>query len=148
MSECAAHEYGCNNPARTVLYVECTVHPEVQTAVQKLSDFRCSQGNDWAFLLREEPLHRSEVLDLTGLYVRLRTRREAAACSDDDYAPEIWLLRADSALSLEPLILTHVPGTGAWQQDSEHYSSRHPEYVVTGDDGTEYLRFGVTIVDA
>lgn len=146
-NECTPREYGYNNSARSVLYIECTAHPQVRAAAQKLSDFRCSQGNDWAFLLREEPLHRSEVLDLTGLYVRLRKRREAAACSDENYAPEICLLRADGALSLAPLTMTHVPGTGQWYQDEQDYSVRVPEYTVTDADGVEYLRFAVTVVD-
>lgn len=146
--DCVPEVAGHNNTLTRRVRMYCTTHGD-RAEVRVPGDFRCTKGRNWIFLGRYTDEGPVLLLTLTELYVALHRTLTHNAYSIDD-PREMVLRRWVDDDTLEPLDLSLVEGTDHWRQDDGPdgtYSYRDPEYVVTGPDGTEYLRFTVHITD-
>jgi hypothetical protein len=104
--------------------------------------------SSWRFLIDwgEEDIPQMTTLD--GLESRLRALIEQNHYSGDSGYPTLYRYLGRGAV--EPLIWSHVPGTGTeWVRDDENDTDenapahQYPLYRVLGVDGTCYLKFAV-----
>lgn len=146
--ECDPRVIGTNGRTR-MLHVRCAMHPRDTAQVLHLSDFLCSRGEGWKFLVRGPEPEIVQMEDLTQLH-RSLVDMVSAQDNEGPFVMEVYLLvrLPDKPLTLEPLTVAVVPGTAMWQTHENGYKFRAPEYTVTGPDGVEYLKFTVHFADS